>query len=1053
MSKMIAWFAENHVAANLLMLFLTIGGLVTVFSIKLETFPEFSLDKIAITVEYPGASPAEVEEGVVRRIEEKVAGLEGVKRIDSSSSEGYATVLVEVMQGWDTQKLLDDVKSEVDRITTMPDEAEKPVIREVTARNQVVWVAVFGDAPEASIKKMAEDIRDDLTNMPGITLAEFLGNRTGRIHIEIPEQTLQRYGLTLEQVAQKVRSFSLDLPAGTIKTDGGEILVRAKGRKYLAKEYYDVPILTNPDGSKVLLGQIAEIKEGFQDDVDMEFRFQGEHAVMVRVYRVADQNALDVARMVKEYVEEKAPTMPPGIQIDTLSDHSKILRDRLNLLTRNMVLGLVLVSLLLSAFLNIRLAFWVTLGIPISFLAGIMALPYFDVSINMISLFAFILVLGIVVDDAIVVGEHVFSLREQGVPPLKAAVEGTIAIGRPVIFSVLTTVAAFWPLVQATGQMGKFMRNIPIVVILVLLASLVECLFILPAHLQRSKLKVSRGKKEKKTAVWLRHFINGPYRRFLDFCLRWRYAVVACGIGMILITMGFIAGGWIKFSLFPKVEHDVMTAELVMPSGSPVWETVKVVELLEKSARDVLAEIDKKERPEGATPLIKYSMSFVGGRVTTRGGGAQDLTTGGHLANVWVEVLGGEDRDISTFDLVKRWRERVGDVPGVETLTFSSQLFSAGNAIEVHISAPDEDMLILASEDLKAKLADYNGVFDIEDSFLAGKPEMQLGLKPTAKPLGLSLADLARQVRAAFYGAEALRIQRDQDEVKVLVRYPEGQRRSVSDIETMRIRLADGTEIPFSEVAEVTMKQGYNSIERAQRRKVIKVYADVDEEVANASEIRAWLGATVLPELANQYTGLRYTMEGEGREQAESLADVQRSMIIALFVIYALLAVPFRSFSQPLIVMAAIPFGIIGAVAGHMLMAKNLSMLSLLGMVGLTGVVVNDSLVLIHAANRLREEEGLSAWDAIRQAGPLRFRAIILTSLTTFFGLVPMILERSLQAQFLIPMAISLGFGVLFATAITLLLIPCGYLILDDAQLRIAKFRGKAPQAGETHSA
>lgn len=1030
MKGMIAWFADNHVAANLLMAFLIVAGIVTLFTIKLEVFPEFELEKISISVEYRGASPSEVEEGVIRQIEEKVAGLEGIRRIDSTAREGVASIIIEVMEGWDVQKLLDDVKSEVDRIVTLPDESEKPQVSQITSRSNVLMLAVYGDASEATLKNLAERIKDDLTTLPDITVAELFGVRDQEIHIEVDEATLRRYGLTLAKVAQAVANASLDLPAGSVKTAAGEVLVRAKGKKYRAKQYADVPVLTNPDGSKVLLGEIAKLSEGFRD-VDIFARFQGKPAALIQVYRVADQSALTVADEAKRFLEQVRPTLPEGVHIDYLSDRSKVLKSRIELLLRNMALGLVLVIVMLGLFLNARLSFWVTLGIPISFLAGIWALPWFDVSINMISLFAFIMVLGIVVDDAIVVGEHVFTLREKGLPRLKAAVEGTVAIGRPVIFSVLTTVAAFWPLMEAGGIMGKIMRNIPIVVILVLLASLVECLLILPAHLAHSRLtSPGEAKREKFSAAWLRRLINGPYQRFLDMCLRWRYATIAAGVAVLLLAVGTVAGGWLKFTLMPKVESDVLTMSLTMPAGTPVEQTVRTVNKIETGAMDALREADKEQ--SGDESLLQYVVSLIGVQTGGHGPRAGGGDMGGHLAQVFVEMLEGEKRDLTATELINRWRKRVGPVQEAEEITYSGELFSAGKAIEVHLSAPDEATLRRAADELKEVLSSYAGVYEIADSFLPGKREMQLELKPSARALGLTLNDLATQVRHALYGAEALRLQRDQDEVRVLVRYPESERRSLHNIEAMRIRTPDGQEVPFSQVAQVTMEQGYTKIERANRRQVIKVYADVNEDVANASEIRRRLMTEVLPRMAADHTGLRYTQEGEGREEQESLDDVFSGFILALFLIYTLLAVPFRSFTQPFIVMSAIPFGIVGALAGHLLMGINLSMLSLFGIVGLTGVVVNDSLVLIHQANRLREEEGLSALEAVSQAGPLRFRAVILTSLTTFAGLAPMIAERSLQAQFLIPMAVSLGFGVLFATGITLVLIPCGYLLLED---------------------
>ncbi|MBW2107130.1 MAG: efflux RND transporter permease subunit [Deltaproteobacteria bacterium] len=1044
MKTVLAWFAENHVAANLLMVFVLVAGTVTALTMKVEVFPEASLDRITVTVPYPGASPAEVEEAIVRRIEESVAGLAGVKRIDSEAREGFAAVVIEVMEGWDLKELLDEVKAEVDRITTFPEEAEEPVVREVTRQIQVINVAVYGDASESTIKEVTERIKDDLTDLPGITYAELSGVRQGEIHIEISEQTLRRYGLTLGRVADIVRRSSLDLPAGSVKTAGGEILVRTKGRRYYAADYGDIAIITRPDGTTVTLDRIAALRDGFED-VDLFTRFQGKPAGVVRVFRVADQNALTVADNVKRYIEQIRPSLPAGIHISYYRDRSKILRSRIDLLLRNMAYGLILVSILLGVFLNVRLAFWVTLGIPISFAAGVSLLPHFDVSINMVSLFAFITVLGIVVDDAIVIGENIFRKHDEGLGGMEGAIAGVIEVGRPVIFAVLTTVAAFWPLLMGTGTMGKIMRNIPIVVIVVLLGSLAEALLILPSHLSRSRhagLGPGMGrKKEKRMTVWLRQLIEGPYTRLVNLCVTWRYITVAAGVAVLLLTLGVWRAGWIKFTLFPTVESDVLTCSLTMPAGTPVERTMEIVSYLERCARETLAEADQK-RPTGAPPLFKHSIASIGrvsGGTGPMAGGPQ---RGGHLGEVKVEILEGEKRDVRTSDLAAQWRKKVGAIPDAEAVTFQGILFSPGNPVEVHLSLEDRDQLLAAAGELEEALKAYPGVFDVRDSFLPGKPEMQIKLKPIARSLGLTLDDLARQVRHAFYGAEAFRFQRDRDEVKVMVLYPEAERKTLASVEQMRIRAADGSEVPFMQVAEVTMRPGYATIERAQRRRVIKVMADVDETVANANEVRQDLASDFLPGLKVRYPGLRYSMEGAGKEQKESLSDVGRAFVVALFAIYTLLAIPFRSFTQPLIVMAAIPFGLVGAVAGHLLMGHNLSLLSLFGIVGLAGVAVNDSLVLVDAANRLRRRRGGSR-EAIIAAGGLRFRAIILTSLTTFAGLTPMLMERSLQAQFLIPMAISLGFGVLFGTVITLLLVPAFYLILEDVHDLVAAARAK----------
>ena len=757
MKSAVAWFAENHVAANLLMFFLLIGGAVTAFTAKVEVFPETDLDLIRISVSYPGASPAEVEEGIVRQIEEKIAGLAGIERIDSVAREGFGSTTIEVVKDWDLKKLLEEVKAEVDRISTLPEEAEKPVINELTRRSLVINVAVYGDAPEATIKNLSEKIKDDITNLQDISLAEIRGMRSPEIQIEISETSLRRYGLTLDQVAEAVRRASLDLPAGRIKTAGGEILIRTKGRRYFADEYRDVAVITRTDGSKVTLGQIANLRDGFED-VDISGRFMSKPAAMIHVYRVADQNALQVAKTVKQYVNKVRSSMPEGVEIDYYRDRSDILKSRLSLLLRNLTIGLVLVSFLLWLFMDFRLAFWVTLGIPISFAAGLFVLPQFDVSINMISLFAFIMVLGIVVDDAIIIGENIYRKQEEGRPPLVSAVEGTLEVGRPVIFSVLTTVVAFWPLTMASGTMGKLMRNIPIVVIVVLLASLVESLLILPAHLNRSAAKRRRPVHsvagQKFSVRWLKWVIAHPYARLVNFCVRWRYATVACGIALLVICFGFWKSGWVKFTFFPRVEGNTMRAYVTMPTGTPVERTREVVNSVEEAARQVLEEAGR-DRPAGEPPLLEYSLSLIG-RHSGRGG---TIGTGGHLGQVWINLLESERRNISTNKLTKLWRKKIGTIPDAESISYRSEIHSAGNPIEVHLSMDDPEQLLVAADTLKAELQRYPGVFDVGDSYLPGKKEMQLKLKPAARSLGLTLNDLARQVRHAFYGAEALRLQ------------------------------------------------------------------------------------------------------------------------------------------------------------------------------------------------------------------------------------------------------------------------------------------------------
>ncbi len=1022
MKRYIAWFAGNHVASNLLMLFFVVAGVVTALTIKLEVFPDTTLDKISITVAYPGASPEEVEEGIITKVEENISGLEGIDRIDSTAYEGFASIVVEVMSGWDVKKLLDDIKSEVDRITTFPKEAEEPVISQVTRKSDVISIAIYGDVPEATLKRIAQDVKDELTSLPGITYARLSGVRDSEIHIEVPEEILRKYGLSLDAIARMVDANSLDLPAGRITSAHGEILVRTKGRRYFARDFAGIPVITRTDGTRILLGDIAKIRDGFAD-VDLFARFEGKPAAIIIVYRVADQSAISVASAVKAYIDKIRPDLPAGVKITTYNDWSRILKSRMELLLKNMALGLLLVIVLLGLFINLRLAFWVTLGIPVSFAFALMVLPVYDVSINMISLFAFIMVLGIVVDDAIVIGENVFAKREAGMRPLPASIEGSAEVGIPVIFSVLTTMVAFWPLLLAGGMMGKFMRNIPIVVIAVLVGSLLESLFVLPAHLARSHARITRqGGQKKLMARFLSWVIEKPYDAFIKKALRWRYVTLSFGLAFLLLSFGLWASGILKYTFFPKVEGDVLQCMITMPTGTSVRRTAQVVDRVERAAYEVIREVEKT-RPKGAPPLLQYTAAIVGSQVGMWG----RFETGGHLAHVFVQLLEGEKRNISSEFLTRKWRDKVGDIPDAENLQFTSRIHSFGAPIEVHLSHPDSHTLLSAVADLKDELKEIHGVYDIADSYQPGKLELKLKLKPEAESLGVSLESLAAQVRHAFYGAEPIRFQRDKDEIKVLVRYPEKERISLGDLYDMQIISSTGARIPFSTVAQASLSRGYATIERSQRLRVIKVTADVDEKRANAQEIRTNLENLFLPNLQRKYPGLRYSMEGEGKEQQRSLSSVFEGFLVALFGIYVLLAIPFRSFTQPFVVMAAIPFGIVGAIIGHMILGFNISIVSLFGIVGLAGVVVNDSLVLIDRINRLRRK-GSEALTAVIQAAKDRFRPIMLTSITTFAGLTPILMEKSIQARFLVPMAISLGFGVLFATGITLVLIPCAYL-------------------------
>lgn len=1030
----LAWMAKNHVAANLLMMVFIVGGVLMGVSVKQEIFPEVALDMVQVMVAYPGAGPEEIEEGIILKVEESLSGVTGIKEIKSTASEGVGVVTAEILPEEDVDMVLQDVKAEVDRIITFPEEAEKPVITKLVNRMDVISVAVYGNMPERSLREQAEAIRDDLLAFPEITQADLGGVRPYEISIEVPESNLRRYGLTLENIAERVRRASIDLPAGAVKSEGGEVLIRTKEKRYVGLGYSGITVLQKPDGSEVRLGDIASVRDAFRE-TDEYARLDDMPAAIVAVFRVGEQKPTEISKIVQDYVEKKRGTLPPSVHIATLNDSSEMLRSRVNLLVKNAFLGLILVFLVLGLFLQIRLALWVMLGIPISFLGAMLFLPGLDVSINMLSLFAFILALGIVVDDAIVVGENVFEHRMQGKPYMQAAIEGAKEVASPVVFSVLTTIVAFMPLVFISGTMGKFIKTVPLVVIPILAVSLIESLLVLPSHLGHGRpAKPAHGAFGVVERVRfgfgerLDRFIKGPYFRFLDLCLRNRYVTLAAAIAILFISFGIVGGGVVKFRFMPKVDGDLVTATLQMPIGTPVNETGRVQNKIVSEAERLVSEYDEK-RPGGGS-VLRHIYATTGNTVK-RGPAGDEGTSATHVGEVLMILTPSEERGVPAAEIASKWRKMVGDIPGADSLIFKSNIVHFGANIDVRLAHDDFSVLEEAIGRIKAALVEYPGVGDIEDNYTEGKKELKLRLKPGARTLGITEEALARQVRGAFYGEEALRFQRGRNELRVMVRYPEADRKSVGSLESMRIRTPDGGEVPFREAAFIEEGRGYSEIHRTDRKRVVNVTASVDSKVANAEEILTDLKGGLLVELIEDYPGLSFDLEGEEKERRDSMDSMKKGFLMALFVMFALLAVPFRSYSQPLIIMAAIPFGIVGAILGHLIMGFDLSILSMFGIVALSGVIVNDSLILIDYINRKRLD-GVETMRAVTDSGIRRFRPIILTSLTTSFGLMPMIFETSVQAQFLIPMAISLGFGILFATFITLLFIPSLYLILED---------------------
>ncbi len=1030
----LAWMTQNSVASNLLMIVLLVGGMLTLSRIKQEVFPQFELDVVVVNVAYPGASPSEVEQGVVLALEEAVRGVDGVKEVNSTSKEGVGVVTVELELGADADRALADVKSATDRITSFPQDVERPVISLATNRSQVVNIIVSGEQSEATIREVAERIRGDLLRKDGVTVVDLAGVRPPEISIDVPQAELRRFGVTLEDIANRVRAASVDLPGGGVKTSGGEVLVRTTERRMSASEFEDIVILSRPDGSEVHLGEMGEVKDGFREN-DQQAFFNGKRAAMVKVYQVGDQTPLAISKTVQEYVEQNESLMPPGIELATWADISEMYEERLDLMLRNSYLGLILVVLILGLFLELRLALWVTLGIPISFVGALLFMPSMDVSINMISLFAFIVTLGMVVDDAIVVGEAIYKRRTEGASLLHAAIGGVREVATPVVFAILTTIIAFMPMLFVPGPAGKFFRLIPLVVIAVLLISLVESLLILPAHLAHSKpsswgiIKFIHDKQQRfsRGVEW---FIENTYVPFLRRAVQRRYLTLAVCVSLLIATMGLRAGGRLDFTFMPKVDGDVIVAELELPFGSPVAGSTEATQRMVALARKIL------EERGGEANLSRGIFAQVGQKGSFRGGlsGMAGSLGGSHEAEVAVFIVPLDRRSFTSTDFAREWRERIGEVAGMESLKFFfSTGPSAGNPVDIELAHEELDVLERASTRLASELGDYAGVYAIDDGFSAGKEQLDFKLTPQGRSLGITEAELARQVRHAFFGAEAVRQQRGRDELRAYVRLPTAERLSEYDIESLLIRPPGGGEIPVAEAATIQRGRAYTEIKRRDGRRVVSVTADVDGAIANANEVVPDVVKKKLPTLLADFGGLSYSLQGEQREQANTMGSLGSSFVLAIIAIFALLAVAFRSYVQPLIIMMVIPFGLIGAVIGHVIMGYDMSLMTMMGVVALSGVVVNDSLILVVAVNRYRED-GMSPFGAVVAGGGRRFRPIILTSLTTFFGLVPMILETSVQARFLIPMAISLGFGVLFATVITLVLVPSLYLVVIDVK-------------------
>tara|TARA_Y100001934_G_scaffold72631_1_gene90315 strand:+ start:1562 stop:4762 length:3201 start_codon:yes stop_codon:yes gene_type:complete len=1047
MNGPIRWMIRNRVTANLLMVFILVAGSFGAISLRKQVFPEFSPELINISVAYPGASPIEVEEAIVVPTEAALESIDEVEEVNATASQNLAVVTAELRSGVDKQRVLDEVKSAIDRIRTFPVQIERPIVNLASPRSQVIQLVLSGNVGERALKVLAKEARDDLIALGAISDVQISGARDYELSIEVSSDVLDAYGFSLSQLATIVRRESLELSGGEIETRDGRVLLRTQGRNETSEDFRDIVVLAEADGTEVLLSDIATVTDGFADS-DLAATFNGQRAVVVTAYRVGEESVLDVAEAVHTYVASFSARLPEGVTASVWQDQSVVLDGRLKLLIKNGILGLTLVLIALTLFLDLKLAAWTAIGIGISFIGAFALLAPLGVTMNTISLFGFILALGIVVDDAIVMGENIFAEREKGRSPLEAAEVGAIRIARPVIFAVLTTVVAFAPLLFIEGTLGRLLIDLPLVVITVLLLSLVEALFILPMHLSHDDASIRTSNRflgrinetRARIDIALQKFISGPLTRGVRFSILNPGVIMSGALASILICFGLIGGGRLPFSFLPSIQGETVVANLQMPPGTSVERTLEVIQEIETS---VLRAGDRMamDLPSDHPSPIQNLYSVVGGGGGGGGPGQTDTprSSSSSRASLTVELPNPEVSAFTPLDFETAWRAELPELSGVRSFAITSDFFRVAEAIQVQLASGDEQALKAASADVARELAQFSGVFDILTDDDRGEQEFQIDLRPDARTLSITLEDLANQVRGAFFGAEVQRLQRDGEEMPVYIRLPESERDAVADLLIFRVSTPGGARVPLDQVATVSLGSTPTSITRREGERIVSVTADTDESVVTTDEVNRQLERVVLPMLSERHPGVSFSLSGERAEQDDTFASLGRGFMLALLGIFALLAIPLNSYIQPLVIMSAIPFGIVGALIGHAIIGVPVGLFSLFGIIGLTGVVVNDTLVFMDFVNA-EKARGLVLEDALLNAARQRFRPIFLTSLTTFLGISPLIFERSIQAQFLAPTAVSLGFGILFATLLIMVVVPA-LAVTEDRIVRWFKRR------------
>lgn len=1027
---LIGYFVNNSVAANLVMGLLLAGGFIAGLGLTAQVFPTIDPGIVTVTVPYPGATPSEVEESITRRVEEAVFGIDGVKKVVSKASENSGTITIELKDFVDDAQVRDDVEAAVEGLADFPpEEAEQPEVKRADTVSEVITLFVASELGEKSLRAGAENLSEELLALPTVTLVSLVGARDYEISIEVSEEASRQYNISINEIAAAIRKSSINLSSGELRTDAGDLLLRTNNKGKSGKDFADIVLRASADGSILRLKDVAVIRDEFAN-VDLIQEYNGRKSLFVKVEKSKAEDALEIAAEVKSFLTDYQPRA--GLDIGIWEDQSEILQQRLNLLVRNGVLGFALVFLFLVIMLDLRLALWVAMGVPISFLGAFLFFEPFGVNINMISLFGLIIVLGVVVDDAVVVGENIITEQESMGPGTASTLKGVAGVSSPVTVGVLTTMAAFAPLLFVTGTFGQILGAVPIVVIVVLTISLIEVFFILPSHLAHGK-PWSRGllaSIQAAVGTKILHFRDQIIVPAVAACVKRRYLTLLGGIGFLLLAGSLISSGAVRFIFFPDLESDSIRASLKFPVGTPF-------ETTETAARRIVSAAYKVNEELGGNAFDAISAT-IGGSDTSSGGpgGQRSMRTASHIASVRIQLASEPGRTLSAVALERLWRAEVGDISGVEALSFAASFFGSGPDVEFELAHQNDETLFAAVELLKSAYANLPGVYDIQDSFSIGKRQYDITLTATGEAAGLLPTDIARQLRNNFFGQEVQRIQRGRDELKVMVRYPETQRQSMRNLDNVRIHLADGTQVPLFTVASLTESRAFSSIDRVDGLRIVTVTGEVDTAIATPTQVNAQVIESILPQLTERFPALQINQAGQGRDEAEDMASLAQMMIIAMMTIFVLLASQLRSYTQPFVVLAGVPFGAAGAIVGHYLLGYNISFISIFGIVALSGVVVNDSLVLVDQYNRNRRETDASISEAIISASQRRFRAIFLTTATTALGLTPMLFESSTQAQFLVPMAVSLATGIVFASVIILFLIPSLVVIREDFNKR-----------------